>query len=132
MPTTLDPRSKLVLDKRSSLEKLLNEILRPVSCGRHADIPAYLRWKIYHCQLWRFEKRTEVPVIPYTPVVLGDHSEPPRVRDTVLVGDSIAHITRIDRRHNEVHVWFHLENKPGSYDLDSLETNRGKIRWIVH
>lgn len=117
-------------DTRSSLEKLLKSI-RPKSCGLQADIPAYLRWKVYHQQLWRFETY-DAPIIPFTPVVLGEHTTPPRKGDTVLVYDSVAHITYIDYRNHEAHVWFHTEHKPGSYDLDLFETNRGKIRWIIH
>ena len=106
--------------------------IKPVMCGPKMDTSDYLLWKTHHQQLWRFEVYTcPEPVLskPYRP---QEHSTPPRPKDLVQVGARVAVIVRIDRSNDEAHVWFFKDNEPDSFPLDLFETNRGRVRWIIH
>ncbi len=127
----------------NELQRHLDSLFRPLSCGAKADINAYLQWKVHQQQLWRLDELIIKPsvVIPFVPIDLKEmrarvpeHKTPPRKRDLVIddADNNVGMIIWVDREADEAGIrWFKPRDDVESVYLTSLDSNRGKVRWRI-
>lgn len=77
--------------------------VRPRSCGAYVDIHAYLRWKIYHAQLWRTRTYSTEETKPLvSPSKVKTTRSPPRKGDFVSLGNKNGEIIYISRDSGQI------------------------------
>lgn len=101
------------------------------------DNERWLKWRIYHCQLWRFDdppKEEPKPLEPWQPPI-SRHSSKPRRGELVLIvyrdfSTEQGIITHINYEDEEVRIHLQKSDIVNDYNWDVLDSNsNARVPW---